>query len=184
MDAKMDQPITKPSDAEMPEYYRYYVGLVPENDLLLGLKATSDAWKKVLSNVSMEQFHGRYALGKWTMAEVLMHLMDTERVFAYRAFRFSRMDESVLPGFDENHFISHFSMDLEKVTPDRWLKNHQNLRASTLDLFEGMNFESLKFEGNANGLKVTPRALGFMIAGHDLHHLQVIHERYLKDYGA
>lgn len=179
MDAKMDQPITKPSDAEMPEYYRYYVGLVPENNLLSGLRSTSNVWERLLSECTLEQFHGRYAEGKWTMAEVLMHLMDTERIFTYRAFRFSRMDATVLPGFDENHFISRFEVEMEQATPQRWYHLHRNLRAVTLDLFEGLTENQLQFCGNANGLPVTPRALGFMIAGHDLHHFHVIRERYL-----
>jgi uncharacterized damage-inducible protein DinB len=178
LETAMDQPITKPSDAEMPEYYRYYVGLVPENDLLKGLKATSTAWEKLLSEVSMEQFQGRYAEGKWTLAEVLMHLMDTERIFAYRAFRFSRKDETVLPGFNENHYIQNLSVQPSNANPKQWLKWHRNLRAGTLDLFESLTLEQLDFQGNANGLKTTPRALGFMNSGHDLHHLKVIQERY------
>jgi hypothetical protein len=175
----MDQPIIKPIDAEMPEYYRYYVGLVSENNLIEGMKASSILWEDVLKSVTMEQFHGRYADGKWTMAEVLMHMMDTERIFAYRAFRFSRNDETVLPGFDENHFIAHTHGEMDQATPDRWLKRHRNLRAVTLDLYEGMSLAGLDFLGSANGLSVSARALGFMIVGHDLHHLKVIRERYL-----
>jgi len=175
----MDQPIIKPIDAEMPEYYRYYVGLVAENNLLDGLKASSMLWDELLQSVSMEQFHFRYADGKWSMAEVLMHMMDTERIFAYRAFRCSRMDATVLPGFDENHFIAHANGEMNLATPQRWSKMHRNLRAVTIDLFEGMPLAGLDFFGNANGLSVSARALGFMIVGHDLHHLKVIRERYL-----
>ncbi len=176
----MDQPIIKPMDAEMPEYYRYYVGLVPENDLVEGLKLTSKRWEALLTSISMDQFHFRYAEGKWSLAEVLMHLMDTERIFAYRAFRFSRKDGTVLPGFDENYFIAQAKGEMDQATPDRWLQRHRNLRNVSIDLFEGISVAGLDFLGNSNGLTVTPRALGFMIVGHDIHHLNVIQDRYLS----
>jgi uncharacterized damage-inducible protein DinB len=176
----MDQPIIKPMDAEMPEYYRYYVGLVPENDLVEGLKLTSKRWEALLTSISMDQFHFRYAEGKWSLAEVLMHLMDTERIFAYRAFRFSRNDGTVLPGFDENYFIAQAKGEMDQATPDRWLQRHRNLRNVSIDLFEGISVAGLDFLGNSNGLTVTPRALGFMIVGHDIHHLNVIQDRYLS----
>ena len=159
-----------------PAYFHYYYDLVETNDLLSELRKNGAEVEALLKEVSDEKLYFAYAEGKWTVAEVMRHNIDTERIFAYRALRFSRFDATPLPGFDENTYIE--GLKEVKFSRESLLKEAQAVRQATLCLYETMNAAMLQFKGNANGQPVTAEMLGFMIVGHTKHHLNVIRERY------
>jgi hypothetical protein len=159
-----------------PSYYHYYFDLVESNDLLAELQANATTVESYIRSIAPERWNFAYAEGKWSVAEVLRHTIDTERIFAYRALRFSRLDPTPLPGFNENTYIE--SLKDNHVTPDQLLREFLSVRQATVTLFESMNHAMLRFPGNANGQSVTAEMLGFMIVGHTKHHLNVLRDRY------
>lgn len=169
--------ITKPDITTVPDYFVYYTGLVKENDLVQALSHCREHTLDLFSSVPVEKENYAYAPGKWTVKQLLSHLIDTERIFAYRALRFSRMDSTELPGYDENLFAAN--SNTENLMLERLLEEYRAVRKSTLSLFEAMNDEMLDFKGTANGMQCTARALGYMIVGHEIHHCKVLKERYL-----
>lgn len=163
--------------ADAPAYYTYYFDLVETNDLLHELKQGGVRIHDFIASIPEEKWHHRYEPGKWTAAEVVRHIIETERIFAYRALRFSRMDNTPLPGFDENEFIAHLA-DVQ-FSKQQTLREFQSVRAATLSLYESMNDRMRSFMGIANKLSMSAEMLGFMIVGHTEHHANVIKERYL-----
>ena len=163
--------------ANAPAYYTYYFDLVESNDLHQELMEGGSRITNFIASIPEEKWHHRYAPEKWTVAEVIRHIIETERIFAYRALRFSRLDNTQLPGFNENEFISHLS-DIQ-FTKQQTLLEFQAVRSATISLYESMNDRMRSFMGNANGLSVSADMLGFMIVGHTEHHANVIRERYL-----
>jgi uncharacterized damage-inducible protein DinB len=120
----------------------------------------------------------RYDVGKWSVKELLNHMMDAERIFAYRALRFSRNDKTPLSGFEENDYAplaNAHARSLKQLTDEM-----ERLRATTIDLYSSFTPEMLKREGTANNNKLSVLNLGYVIAGHETHHRKVISERYLK----
>jgi uncharacterized damage-inducible protein DinB len=118
-----------------------------------------------------------YAPGKWTIKQVIGHLADDERIYAYRALCIARGDERPLPGFDENAYARAGSFDSRPVSD--LLDDYQAVRNASITLFRGLDSEALLRRGFANGYRVTPRGLAFHIAGHELHHHGIVRERYL-----
>ncbi|MGV3631478.1 MAG: DinB family protein [Bacteroidota bacterium] len=169
--------ITKPDISAVPDYFVYYTGLVQENDLIEALAESREATVELFSSIPVEKEDFAYAPGKWTVKQMLSHLIDTERVFAYRALRFSRHDSTELPGYDENLFARN--SNTENLMLERLLEEYRCVRKSTLSLFETMSDEMLDFQGTANKMSCSARALGYMIAGHEIHHCNVLKERYL-----
>lgn len=159
-----------------PAYYHYYFDLVETNDLLKELAGNAAEVEAYLRAVPEERWNHAYAEGKWTVAQVMRHVIETERIFAYRAMRFSRYDATALPGFDENDYIANLSH--VQFTKDQTLREFQTVREASKSLFETMTEQMLKFTGNANGLPVTAEMIGFMIVGHTRHHLNILRERY------
>ncbi len=168
--------ITKPDISTIPDYFVYYTKLVPENELIEALRQSSEQTVELFSSIPVEKENYAYAPGKWTVKQVLSHLIDTERVFSYRALRFSRMDNTELPGYDENLFAAH--ANTENLMLERLIEEFRCVRKATLSLFEAMNEPMLDFRGTANNMACSARALGFMIAGHETHHGKVLRERY------
>ena len=169
--------IAKPDITTVPDYFVYYTGLVRENDLIEALAKSREATLELFASIPVEKENFAYAPGKWTIKQVLSHLIDTERVFSYRALRFSRRDETDLPGYDENLFAAN--SNTEKVMLERLMEEYRCVRKSTLSLFEAMNEEMLDFRGTANKMQCSARSLGYMIVGHEIHHCNVLKERYL-----
>jgi hypothetical protein len=159
-----------------PSYYHYYFDLVETNDLIKEMALNASEVEAFIHSVSEEKWNYAYAEGKWTVAQVLRHVIETERIFAYRAMRFSRFDATALPGFNENDYIAH--LDSVAFSQSQILREFQTVREASKSLFETMTGEMLRFVGNANGLQVTAEMLGFMIVGHTRHHLKVLGERY------
>jgi hypothetical protein len=169
--------VSRPSPASTPEYYRYYLGLVSEQDLISALKNSLHNTLSLFGSVPDGKENYSYAPGKWTVKEVFSHIIDTERIFGYRALRFSRKDDTQLPGYEENSYAPNsncINRSLEKM-----LEEYNYLRLSGISLFESMTDEMLDYSGIANDLRLNARQIGFMMCGHNLHHNKVVEERYL-----
>lgn len=169
--------ITKPLGNEYAHYYHTYIGKVPQNDLLEALNDSSQKFVAFLQSIPEEKHNYRYAPGKWAVTEVVAHIIDCERVFAYRALTFARNDKTALPGFDENLYAPE--SNATNRTMESLIEEYQHVRKSNILMFKNMTDETLLRTGSANGKEITVRALGFIISGHELHHIQVLKERYL-----
>ncbi|GAV12925.1 DinB family protein [Paenibacillus sp. chi10] len=171
--------LTQPLAAEYGEAFANYIGLVPEGDLREMLADQLELTTELFVNLSEEQGDYRYAPGKWSIKEVLGHIADTERVMAYRLLRIARGDQTPLPGFDENLLMSgaaFASMPMSELIED-----YRAVRQSTLTLLRGLTDEAVLRIGTSNNMTISACALAYMIAGHELHHLNVLKERYLGE---
>lgn len=159
-----------------PDYMDRYIGLVPGDDLIEALKALSQFSgsdvKTVLSGIADKA----YAPGKWNVKEVVQHVIDTERIMTYRALCISRGEQQSLPGFDDNAYAS--KADTSHRSLDDLFKEFSIVRTSSMALFSSMTERMLRSEGTANKSPVSVSAIGFMLAGHQLHHLKILEERY------
>jgi len=170
--------IPRPGADEHVEYYSRYISKVPDGDLIAMLRDQMVETVGLLSGLSDEQGNYAYAPGKWTIKEVIGHIADAERVFQYRALTFARSPGSSLPGFDENAWVP--TGDFNRRTVADLLEELQVVRASTVQLARHFDEEMLKQRGSANGNDITVRALLYIIAGHERHHVALFRERYLK----
>lgn len=168
----------KPLPDSYPAYFKNYVDQVPDEDLLNGFQNQSAVIKNFLSSVTEEKSTYAYDTGKWTIKEVLQHMIDTERIFNYRALAIARKETASLPGFDENVYAAN-----SNACSRSW----QNLvdeflavRSSTEFLFKSFTNEALAFSGISNNNPVTVISLGFITLGHFYHHKKVLEERYLS----
>jgi hypothetical protein len=167
--------IPKPQPEEHAEYYAKYIKLVGD-DALGALRAQSASTPRLLSGLSDAQAMHRYAPGKWSVKEVVGHLLDGERVFSYRALRIARADATPLPGFDENAWVPPAHFD-RRPMPDL-VADYQTVRAATVALFSSFDEEALTRVGTANDTPFSVRALAHIIAGHELHHVGLLRDRY------
>ncbi|MCB0474599.1 MAG: DinB family protein [Flavobacteriaceae bacterium] len=169
----------KLKDSEYAVFYKTYINTLIDNefDIIENLEASYTAAKNLFENLPPEKQLFSYAPGKWTIKELVQHLIDTERVFAYRALCFSRNDVAELPGFDENQFIDNCNANDRPF--GELLSEFDVIRASSVALFRSFTDEMLLRKGIANGNSMSVRAVGYIISGHLLHHLQVIKQRYL-----
>lgn len=162
----------------IPHAYKNYVKQVDESDVLQALRISGHRTQELVHAIKPERADFAYAPGKWTIRELLCHMIDAERIFTYRALRFSRNDKTPLEGFDENTYAPQANASarsLKKIADEMG-----HLRTSTIDLFESFNEEMLIRKGSANKNEISLVALGFIIAGHEMHHCKVLAERYLK----
>lgn len=164
-------------DHDFAEYFNNYISLVTEEDVSKALKSSYKEVKKVIKNLSEEQGDFAYAEKKWTIKELLVHIIDTERIFCERALRFSRKDKTDLPGFDHDLYV--LNSGANERTLYEILKEYKSVRKSTLSLFKTFSEEMLKQGGTANGNKLTVHAIGYIISGHELHHLNILKDKYL-----
>jgi uncharacterized damage-inducible protein DinB len=130
-----------------------------------------------LTTVPEEKLDYRYAEGKWTIKEIIMHLMDAERIFAYRTLRFSRNDQNILLGFDDEEYVTY--SNASERSRQSLIDEYTAQRQSTIELYRNMTPEMCNRGGVASGNEMSVTALGYIICGHEIHHLQVIKERYL-----
>ncbi|HET9826202.1 MAG TPA: DinB family protein [Chitinophagaceae bacterium] len=171
--------IEKPAPGEFPPYANMYLKLVPDDGLLFKhFKHGFNAMRKLVLSLPAEQLLHRYAKNKWTIKEVLVHIIDDERIYAYRALCFARNEKTWLPGFEQDEYVT-FS-NANNRTLENILSEYKAVRNSTITLYEGLDDTALLREGIANNNKVTVRALGYHIVGHELHHMNIIKEKYLN----
>lgn len=167
---------TRPQATEFPPFYAGYVATVPDGDIISVLRAGGDELRAVLGAIPEDRGGHRYAEGKWSIRTLIGHVIDTERIFAYRALRLARADATPLPGFDENEFAKTADSDSRTVAD---LAAEMNaVRESTVRLFASFPDEAWGREGTVNNGRVTVRALAWITAGHALHHLAMLRERY------
>lgn len=168
----------RPDLSRVPEWFHRYINQVPENDLLKALEIQTGSFLKLFKKIPQEKQNYRYAKGKWTIKEMLQHIIDAERIFAYRALCFARKDATSLPGFDENDYAYH-----SKAVKRDWnqmIEEFQSLRKANEILFRSFDKQQLDSTGTANGKQVYVLAIGFIMVGHINHHVSVLRERYLN----
>jgi uncharacterized damage-inducible protein DinB len=169
--------LQRPLVSEYPEYYKTYVNLVPEGDLLALLEVNLVKTIELFESLSEESGQFRYAENKWSIQEVLGHMADTERIMSYRLLRVGRGDQTALAGFNENDYVE--SSQINKLPIKRILEDFIASRKATLTLFQNMPEEAWANIGVANNSEITARAIGYIIVGHALHHYKIISDRYL-----
>jgi hypothetical protein len=157
--------------------YQSYIGLVKEDNVREAIGKNTARFRKLLDTIPRKKIDLSYAEGKWTIRDMLQHIIDSERVFAYRALRFSRMDPAPLPSFDERHWGAHAG-----GSGRRWkdlLEELKVVRTSTEYLYDQLSDEQLRFVGEANGRPLNAFTIGFIIPGHVAHHIHILREKYL-----
>jgi uncharacterized damage-inducible protein DinB len=167
--------ITRPK--EVSSWLKHYISEVNEDSLIEGLKKQTQETLELLNSLSDEQLNYRYAEGKWTIREIMVHLIDSERVFSYRALRFSRKDNTELPGYDQDLFVANSCSNERSLKS--LLEEYIVVRTANVALFSNLTDAMLDFRGRANGNEMSARELGFATLGHEMHHIRVIRERYL-----
>lgn len=170
--------LRRPTDNEYASFYAGYVGLVPDGDLLASLELQAADTQKLLRPIGEARSQHRYAPDKWSIREVIGHVADSERVFTYRALRFARADATPLPGYDEKLWGQTTNAHLRTLAS--LLDDLQALRAATLTLFRGFADADWDRSGNANNNPITVRAVAYVVAGHERHHMKFLKERYLQ----
>lgn len=168
--------LERPTSDEYAPFYAGYVAKVPAGNLLELLEREGATTREVLGRVGEERASYRYAPGKWSIKEVVGHLCDAERIFAYRALRFGRGDDTPLPGFDENVYVP--SGRFEERTLADLTAELGTIRQASLELFRHFDAAALGRSGPANQNPVSVRALGVILVGHELHHRAILAERY------
>lgn len=168
--------IPRPAATEYAPNYGGYVSRVPEGDLIGLLETQRRETQSLLAGLTEAQALHRYAPGKWSVKEVIGHVADSERVFCYRAMRFARGDQTPLPGFDENLYAPAGRFDARPLSD--LAAELDAVRRATLALLRSFDVEALARRGTANGKEVSVRALAYIIAGHERHHLAILRERY------
>ena len=157
-------------------YFTNYIKLTVGTTVIESLEHSEANCLAVLRSIPEEKGLTRYAKDKWTVKEVIAHINDTERIMAYRALCFARNDDTDLPGYDENHYVKYANAN--ERTLGYLVGEFEEIRKSTLSLFDSFNVEMLKRIGTANRSSIDVEALGLVIAGHSLHHCQILKERY------
>ncbi len=171
--------IEKPKRGEYPPYARMYIKLIPDDGMVLQhLKNNFIAINNFILSLPAKKLIYKYAEGKWTIKEMLVHIIDDERIYAYRALCFARNDKTKLPGFEQDEY-AFFSGANERPVINI-LEEYEAVRNATITLFNGLSDEALLRKGTANKKKATVRALAYHIAGHELHHINIIREKYLR----
>jgi uncharacterized damage-inducible protein DinB len=173
--------IQKPGPDEYPAYSEIYMKWVPDDGLILQhLKENFSYLKKLIYSLPQDKLSYRYAAGKWTIKEILVHNIDDERVFTYRALCYARNDKTELPGFEQDDYA--LSSGANERTLDNIFDEYEAVRNSTIALFNNLPEEALMRSGclTGNTNRRTVRAMVYHIAGHELHHINSIKEKYLK----
>ena len=169
--------IGRPSPEEAAPYYHGYINQIQSDDILTALAENTQQMLDWLASISIEKWEYRYAPNKWTPKEVLLHLIDSERVFAYRALRIARTDTTPLPGFDQNIYVP--SSKANDRSPESLIAEYVAVRNASMHLFQHLEEEAWDRQGEASGFPVSVRALAYILAGHEIHHKKIIEERYL-----
>ena len=168
----------QPDISRVPQFYHNYIGMVKEDDLMQAFKTNTNSFLTFLETIPVEKHDYRYADEKWTIKEIIQHLVDAERVFSYRALRFARKDNTHLPGFNEVLFARNAKT--EKRNWQELVEEFKAVRKATELLFSSFDDEQSEAEGISNNASIYLRAIGFVCVGHCYHHQNIIRERYLS----
>lgn len=168
----------KPDLSAATPYRRLYIERVPEGDLPNLLETNLRSTIKLLQGLSAEKLNYRYAPGKWSIPQILLHVCDTERIFSYRILCIARGDKTPLPGYEENDYARESDADNRDMAGI--IAEFTSIRLATLDLLRSLSARTIDRTGTSNNQTVSVRELAYMMAGHELHHLNVIKEKYLN----
>ena len=169
--------MNKPDSTEYAPYFEKYISLVPEGEIVVTLGLQIESTLSMIRGLSAAQGDLRYAPGKWSVKEVIGHLIDAERIFAYRALRFARNDATPLPGFDENSFVDNAGFGARSLAD--LAEEFEYTRKSNVYLFKSLDGDSSVRLGSASDNKISVRAIAYIVAGHELHHMGILRSRYL-----
>jgi hypothetical protein len=169
-------PLPRPAEDEYNPFYAGYVAKVPDGDVYRFLEQQLRETRSLFATIPEGRGGHRYADGKWSIKEVIGHLCDAERIFAYRALRFARADATDLPGFDENTYVPAGKFDARTMAA--LVDEFAQVRDATLALVRSFDAEMGARRGTANGKPISVRALTWIIGGHTAHHVGVLKERY------
>jgi hypothetical protein len=168
----------KPDASELNAYQKGYIDLAPEGDLIVTLENNLEKTLRLIEPLSSKKLKYRYAENKWSIPEIIVHMIDAERVFSYRMLCIARGDKSAFPGYEQDDYVAASAAD------ERDFKNiieeYVAVRKATLCLLKSFNNEMLNETGTANNTKISVKAISYMLAGHEIHHIKVINEKYLK----
>ncbi|MBC5773541.1 DinB family protein [Pontibacter sp. KCTC 32443] len=171
--------ITRPQASEYPAYYHVYIDQLPEQGEVLDiLEEQAKDLRQLLHNLDDTRAEEAYAEGKWSIKELFQHMLDSERIFAYRALCIARGEQASLPGFDENGYAENSNADNRKLTD--MLEEYELVRKSNLYLFRSFTNEMLDNVGIANSKEITLRGIIHVIAAHERHHMNILKSRYLN----
>lgn len=166
----------RPSETEYGAFYQTYINYTSVKDYAILVQQYNEIIIEAWNVIPTEKINFAYAPGKWTIKQMLQHVIDTERIFAYRALVIARKEPAALLGFDENEYAKNATASHRNW--NEMIAEWKILRQSTNMLFGSFTEEDLKQKGTANNLPISVNALGFIIFGHALHHLHVLKERY------
>lgn len=166
----------RPGAEEFAPYFGRYINLVPDGDVREILREQTTGVVRLLAPLREEQANYSYAEGKWSVKEVLGHIIDTERIFTYRLLRIARNDKTALPGFEQDDFVK-YGLHARQPWPDL-VEEFQVVRSATMCLLRGLDGEALARTGTASGMPISARSLAWLVPGHVLAHLAILHERY------
>lgn len=169
---------SRPAAGEYAPYYDRYIGIVPEGDILEILEQQVGETVALFREMPEETGNFAYAEGKWTAKELFGHVVDTERIFAYRGLCFARGDQTPLPGFEQDDYVVTGGFDARSCAD--LADEFEYVRRSNLVLFSSWNAEAQMRVGHGSGARMSARAVPYVIAGHERHHMNVLRERYLK----
>lgn len=168
----------RPAKNEHIEYYSSYIDEVSDGDIVARLEQQLPETLAFLRSIPESMHDHRYAPGKWSIREIVGHLSDGERVFQYRAWRFSRADTTPVPGFEENDYVANGPFS--RVSMSDLISEFESLRKATVKMFSAMDADAMERRGTANDAEISVRAIAWILAGHVDHHQRIIRERYLK----
>lgn len=163
--------------SEFAEYFTSYINEVKCLDIVEALQDNLNDFSRFIESIPEDKYEYQYLPGKWTIKEIVQHIIDAERIFAYRALRFARFDATPLAGFEEDDYVAVSSANRREMSS--LMKEFATVRQTTIQLFESFTEEMMLHKGVASDNEVSVRAIGFIISGHCIHHQNVIRERYL-----
>ena len=167
----------RPEKSEYPIYCEGYVSRVPDGDIVGTLGKQLDETLALIHGIPETRGGFRYAEGKWSIKELIGHVIDSERVFAYRALRFGRGDATPLSGFEQDDFVR--GADFDKRSLSDLASEYEHVRRATISLFANLDEAAWNRRGAANNNEVSVRGLAFIVAGHERHHIEILRTRYL-----
>ena len=170
--------ITKPTSDEYPEWFAAEIELVHYNDLIAGLQDSLSKTLTFLHKLTDQDLQYRYAPGKWSIKQMWQHIIDVERVLTYRALRFARKDETILTAFDESKYANVSNADQRNFKDI--IREYAVVRDATLELFRSFTDAMILHRGTAGRSNMTVRSVGYLVLGHEIHHVRIIRERYLN----
>ena len=167
----------RPGSDEFLPYYAHYISLVGDGDIIALLESQIRETSALLKTIPDSRGTYRYAPGKWSVNEIIGHLIDAERIFSNRALRFARADTTPVPGFEQDDYVKSGNFDDYPLS--ELVAEFVNVRRDTCFLYRHMREDATERRGTANGAEVSVRALAYITAGHELHHRSVLREKYL-----